>query len=583
MKQFFLLSLILCSNFYNIHAATLTVDDDTGIDNGVSPFATVAAAITAASSGDIIDITGGADATHTEDAITIDKNLTIQGQGQATTTLQAAATQAAADDEVFIVNAGLVVIFQNLTIQNGNAKTTGTSTSPSGAGLYITCDASTNISFANVTINNNNSEAGPGAGVVIAGSDGTVIFTDCIISNNGSNTTVNFGGGIHNVGATTLTLTRCSIFGNRAGTAGAGISNAMSGSVVKFINCTIFNNITGTGGAQALGGGLFLAAATSYNLINCTITNNSLITATTRGGGGIFHQESGSLDLTNTIVANNSGASDPAFGDNILTNTSVAMTQTTSLVESCHNFGTGTCATFSYSSDANIATSASTCGLQSYFDVTGSDAENNGTAPSGDIPTNDICGTAVVSTKEIGSFETATVLPVELTYFKGEATITGNRLTWQTATEKNNEGFEVEHSIDAKNWERLDFVRGNGTTVEVQNYTFTDEQPFDGTNYYRLKQIDFDGQFEYSKTVVISTEKSNTATINIYPNPVQDNLTVENGEGMITVFNTLGQKVRQFENQLDVLQLNVSDLNKGQYILHIQKTNGEIIARRFVK
>jgi len=174
-------------------------------------------------------------------------------------------------------------------------------------------------------------------------------------------------------------------------------------------------------------------------------------------------------------------------------------------------------------------------------------------------------------------------LPVELTTFEASATPTGNYLTWQTASELNNAGFEIERSTDAKTWEILDLVTGNGTSLEAHDYEYIDVNPKTSINYYRLKQIDFDGQFEYSKTVVVSIEKSNTAPINIYPNPVQDNLTVENGQGMITVFNTLGQKVRQFENQLDVLQLNVNDLNKGQYILHIQKTNGEIVTRRFVK
>ena len=85
MKKLILLLIGVLVNFSLLNAATLTVDDDTGVDDGVSPFATVNAAIAAASPGDIINITGGVDNIHTEEDIEIDKNLTIQGQGQSTT------------------------------------------------------------------------------------------------------------------------------------------------------------------------------------------------------------------------------------------------------------------------------------------------------------------------------------------------------------------------------------------------------------------------------------------------------------------------------------------------------------------
>ena len=66
-------------------------------------------------------------------------------------------------------------------------------------------------------------------------------------------------------------------------------------------------------------------------------------------------------------------------------------------------------------------------------------------------------------------------------------------LTWQTASELNNAGFEVERSADAKQWEVLGFVNGHGTTMEANDYKYLDAQPMRGMNYYRLSQTDFDG------------------------------------------------------------------------------------------
>jgi len=471
-----ILVLILFSGYYSIQAATLTVCAS-GCDH-----TTITAAIAAATAGDIIDIQ---DATHTEAGITVDKDLTIQGQGQTTTTVQAAATQAAATDRVFTVNAGLVVTFQNFTIQNGNLA------SGSGGGVYIISDASTNVSFINVIVTNSRADAGFGGGVSTqVGSAGTITFIDCVISNNNAHA----GGGIYNRSATILTLTRCTVSGNTAASTGGGIYTWSAGSVVKLINCTVSDNTAGTSGSS-FGGGIYLNAATSYHFINCTIVNNSLINATTRQGGGIY-MNNNPTELINTIVANNSGASSASNGDDIYS-VSGSFTQTTSLVEDCD----GSCPVISYTDATNIATTATTCGVQSFFNITGSDAENNGTAPSGDIPTDDICGGTRVAAHDIGSRDVAAPLPVELISFRGKSTLEGTLLTWQTATEKNNEGFEIEHSIDGRTWDNIGFTYGNGTSNELNSYEFIHELPVSGINYYRLKQIDFDGQFEYSHIV----------------------------------------------------------------------------------
>jgi hypothetical protein len=175
------------------------------------------------------------------------------------------------------------------------------------------------------------------------------------------------------------------------------------------------------------------------------------------------------------------------------------------------------------------------------------------------------------------------VLPVELTYFDAATRESNVLLTWQTATEENNEGFEVERSAEGRNWEILGFVQGQGTTIETQNYTFVDEEPTTGINYYRLKQMDFDGQFEYSDIRNVVFGNSDDKTMAIYPNPVQNELTISEGVGNITIFNALGQPIRQLNNEETLTTINTSDLPKGIYILQLQKVNGQVVTTQFVK
>ncbi len=183
---------------------------------------------------------------------------------------------------------------------------------------------------------------------------------------------------------------------------------------------------------------------------------------------------------------------------------------------------------------------------------------------------------------------TSYVVPVELTYFKGKATEKGNLLTWQTASEENNEGFYIEKSEDGnpdsyRGWETLDFVQGNGTTLEISDYQYLDEIPLGNITYYRLKQVDFDGQFEYSEIVEITNQQSDNSTINIFPNPIRNVLNIENGEGEAIIYNLLGQPIQSFSIPNSAFLINISDLPRGQYILHIRQQNGEVITTQFIK
>lgn len=112
------------------------------------------------------------------------------------------------------------------------------------------------------------------------------------------------------------------------------------------------------------------------------------------------------------------------------------------------------------------------------------------------------------------------VLPVELVYFNGTAAEQQVRLNWQTKSEINNNYFQVERSVDGRNFASISQLQGAGTTYEQQDYSFIDGEPQLGINYYRLTQYDFDGHFEHSRIVAVRFELDQEQ-VSIFPNPVK--------------------------------------------------------------
>ncbi|MCB0521856.1 MAG: T9SS type A sorting domain-containing protein, partial [Saprospiraceae bacterium] len=148
-------------------------------------------------------------------------------------------------------------------------------------------------------------------------------------------------------------------------------------------------------------------------------------------------------------------------------------------------------------------------------------------------------------------------------------------LKWQTATETNNEGFEVEHSTDGRNWDYLDFVNGHGTSTDVHDYTFTHEHPSHGTNYYRLRQVDFDGNFEYSNIRSVEFEGLQ-GQINVYPNPASSvsniQLPGDFEQAAIQVFDLGGRVVfgLEVEGGSQTIPIDVSAWQSGMYLVRVQ-------------
>ncbi|HHL53033.1 MAG TPA: T9SS type A sorting domain-containing protein, partial [Flammeovirgaceae bacterium] len=92
-----------------------------------------------------------------------------------------------------------------------------------------------------------------------------------------------------------------------------------------------------------------------------------------------------------------------------------------------------------------------------------------------------------------------------------------------TVSEHNNDYFELEKSVDAENWQVIGHVSGQGNSQRTTQYHFLDQFPFAGLQYYRLKQVDFDGSYTYSETILVEHPGTDTPVFQIFPNPVTAN------------------------------------------------------------
>ena len=158
------------------------------------------------------------------------------------------------------------------------------------------------------------------------------------------------------------------------------------------------------------------------------------------------------------------------------------------------------------------------------------------------------------------SFVDYATIPVELTSFT--VNVAGNSvvLNWTTATEVNNQGFEIERASSMttpgqEDWATIGFVPGFGTTTEPKSYNYTDQQISGGTYYYRLKQIDYDGSFSYSDVAEVEVSlPTEFALEQNYPNPFNPNTSIQfslpiDAQVIIGVYNLVGEKVAEVANK----------------------------------
>ena len=193
-----------------------------------------------------------------------------------------------------------------------------------------------------------------------------------------------------------------------------------------------------------------------------------------------------------------------------------------------------------------------------------------------------------------GSLPSSFPLPVELSSFTASVSKNAINLKWQTATEVNNYGFEIERSLTRtlsegegfNNWEKIGFVPGNGNSNSPKDYTFMDKNPAGGSKFiYRLKQIDNNGKFEYSDEVEVELVPNEFALYQNYPNPFNPATNIQfslpkAARINLSVYNLLGEKIAILLNEdKDVgfysVQFDASSFSSGVYIYRL--TTGDFI------
>lgn len=184
---------------------------------------------------------------------------------------------------------------------------------------------------------------------------------------------------------------------------------------------------------------------------------------------------------------------------------------------------------------------------------------------------------------DLVSYTSSAVVPVELSAFSAKAANGKVNLSWSTATETNNKGFEVQRKSNDGSYITLAFIEGKGTTAKKQDYSFTDANAASGKNIYRLKQIDFDGTTTLSKTVEADVKLSAPSTFTLdqnYPNPFNPSTSIKfslaaDSKVVLKVYNILGQPVSTLINGnvaagVHSVNFNASSLTSGVYMYKLE-------------
>ena len=476
-------------------------------------YETIQAAINAAPIGGFISIL---DAVHTEHSININKDIIICG-GSSGTTVQATNNPGTGNFRIFNIGNGASVAINDLVLRNGNVQS-----NLLGGAIFNDGD----LALVNCTLTDNHAHRG---GAIA--STGTLGLVDCTVSNNSVSdrgSDLASGGGIY------------------------------AGGSIALVNTTISGNSNNTGG-NGDGGGITVLNGAFVGLYHTTIAYNTI---GVNGEGAGFSAQPGSiLDLVNNIIANNTGAED-FYNQGTLTAATNLTNIIPSCTENCPTFITadpvllpladnGGCTQTHYLGEGSAAIDAATVlPPVAFVSVDQRGADRDPLAPDigavEETETTPICMVSLLCED---------LLPVELISFSAQAVEQSVVLDWVTSVELNNEGFAVERSGDGVSWTQLAFVAGQGTSSEVNTYNYIDLSPLSGTNYYRLKQLDFDGQWEYSDLRSIDFIASAQHKIQLFPNPASESVTVQlpdNGRGYrLALSNTLGQIVWETQTTVE--------------------------------
>jgi parallel beta-helix repeat protein len=399
----------------------------------------------------------------------------------------------------------------------------------------------TNARVGRATANEGNVMSNNGeCGLHIVGGNGNTAYNNLIgVAANGTTAMGNRNGGVF-------------IQGVAGGTNGS--SNTIGGLTALQPNTIAYS--TGTGVNPDLGNGFGIGVAHNDQGIQNTFIGNKIFC---NAGLGI------SLNLTGTFggVANgvgNGGKAAPA-----ITSLSPTVTSGTGTNgETIHVYSNVTCT--SCQGETYLGSALVAGGVWSVTHVSVAVPGNNS-------------ATATSAALGTSQFTCNAPAPVELVYFKAKAQDNTSLLTWSTAMEKNNATFVIERSANGTSFESIGSVIGQGSTLQVTHYNFTDEHPFSGVTYYRLKQVDFDGTQTYTAMQAVYFETSSDFLL--FPNPATNEVhVVVNSDEVygIHLYSTLGVEVQQWSTTKNnnTYTIHLNGIAPGSYIIELRSATKQV-------
>ncbi|MBP6672019.1 MAG: T9SS type A sorting domain-containing protein [Bacteroidetes bacterium] len=481
-----------------------------------------------------------------------------------------------------IINGDLTTasVLDGFVIRDGNDDRTASATEGLGGGIYNAGSESGNSSptIRNCVITNN--RATFGAGIFNNGFNGKTsspVISHCIIT---GNTATSAGGGIDNFGVTgnaNPTITNCLIYNNTAPKAGGmynwGGNNGNANPTI--LNSAFINNSA----TDSAAGGLIADNLNQYggnSGSSTVVVRNSIFWGNTATGGGPQFAIAGTGTFTSTYsIIDMSGQSSP----HVISGAGTGNLTSDPLFVNISN-GIGADDQWMTSDD----------GLRLQSSSPGVDAGVNSGVPTVDLINNNRIANSIV---DIGPYEYgSTPLPVELVSFSAMVQGVKIILTWNTASETNNHGFEVERKTAYSQWSRIGFVEGHGSSNIHHEYAFVDRTVPAGTIAYRLKQIDRDGTFSLSHTVELTSDASfsNFELSQNYPNPFNPSTsiryTIPKGAGGVRtelmVFDLLGREMEILVNEVQNagvyhVRFNASSFSSGMYLYRLRSGSFEEI------
>jgi hypothetical protein len=187
---------------------------------------------------------------------------------------------------------------------------------------------------------------------------------------------------------------------------------------------------------------------------------------------------------------------------------------------------------------------------------------------------------------DLASAITNIPFPVKLMSFTGRNNGTTNELNWITATEQNNIGFSIERSEDLKNWYAIgsQLSKGqNGNSSEKLSYTFTDNSPNAGMEYYRLKQSDRDDKVTYSTYIMINSKAY--VTVHVYPNPASGTIYISgvSKDNTIRLADITGKVILEQKAQNNITAINLGALYPNMYLIQVVENGKIVLTQKIVK